>query len=333
MFSVLNNNHLTLTEWLPFDPARMKKCDISSNLPLCVQDGPCSDPSSLRCLKHLAIKTGTAGTDGCGGGSSSEESGSRDEGSGGDDGSPANPQMNLVCCHFCNLVYHVGCAPRIPPKALRTGKVEGAWPCPECLKLAADALHFSDGGGAAGSEADPVDLAEYDESQELIYGAWSVHDLRRIASEQPDFVAQKSRITELIEERGHVCFMLPKFHCELSVIELYWCKLKHHTRNRYVPPKKSWPSLLRSMWEAFGQPDSLQHPDADQAYLPPDDGYEGELNDLFRQRAARKVREYIKLYYENADATPESIHALLRPLMKSKRQHRTPPIAGFERLG
>ena len=64
-------------------------------------------------------------------------------------------------------------------------------------------------------------------------------------------------------------------------------------------------------------------------YLPPDNGYQGELNDLFRQRAARKVREYFKLYYDNANATPEEMHATLRPLMKAKRQHRTPPVAGF----
>ena len=127
--------------------------------------------------------------------------------------------------------------------------------------------------------------------------------------------------------------MLPKFHCELSVIELYWCKLKHYTRNRYVPPKKSWPSLLESMWQAFGMPDSLQHAETEQEYLPLENGYQGELNDLFRQRAARKVREYFKLYYGNADATPEQIHAILRPLMKAKRQHRTPPVAGFAKLG
>ena len=67
MFRLLKNNQLTLTDWLPFDPAQMtRRCDISGNLPLCVQDGPCSDPSSLRCLKYLATKTGTDGTDGCG---------------------------------------------------------------------------------------------------------------------------------------------------------------------------------------------------------------------------------------------------------------------------
>ena len=46
------------------------------------------------------------------------------------------------------------------------------------------------------------------------------------------------------------------------------------------------------VWQAFGMPDSLQHADADKAYLPPGNGYQGELNDLFSQRAARKVREY-----------------------------------------
>ena len=90
--------------------------------------------------------------------------------------------------------------------------------------------------------------------------------------------------------------------------------------------------LLEAMWRAFGEPDSLQHPDAEKAYLH-DESHAGELNDLFRQRAARKVREYFKLYYENADATPEKMHTTLRPLMKAKRQHRTPPVAGSAELG
>ena len=78
------------------------------------------------------------------------------------------------------------------------------------------------------------------------------------------------------------------------------------------------------MWRAFGMPDSLQHTDADKAYLP-EAGYDGELNDLFRQRGSRKIREFFRLYYENMGAAFDEIHNTLRPLMKSKRAHRTPP--------
>lgn len=57
----------------------------------------------------------------------------------------------------------------------------------------------------------------------------------------------------------------------------------------------------------------------------PEAGYDGELNDLFRQRGSRKIREFFRLYYENRDAALDEIHNTLRPLMKSKRAHRTPP--------
>ena len=115
------------------------------------------------------------------------------------------------------------------------------------------------------------------------------------------------------------------------MIELFWCKLKRYTHGR-TAGASTWAGLLEAMWRAFGEPDSLQHPDAEKAYLH-DESYAGELNDLFRQRASRKVREFFRLYHENADASPEDIHEKLRPLMKSKRQHRTPPVAGVHEMG
>jgi hypothetical protein len=39
---------------------------------------------------------------------------------------------------------------------------------------------------------------------------------------QPDFVAQKSQLQELIELCGHLCDFYPKYHCELNFIEQYW---------------------------------------------------------------------------------------------------------------
>ena len=66
-----------------------------------------------------------------------------------------------------------------------------------------------------------------------------------------------------------------------------------------------------------------------------ENGYEGELNDLFRQRGARKVREYFKLYYDYdyADATPEQMHTTLAPAEEGEATApRTPPVAGFAKL-
>ncbi|PPQ84825.1 hypothetical protein CVT24_013261, partial [Panaeolus cyanescens] len=47
---------------------------------------------------------------------------------------------------------------------------------------------------------------------------------KRILEAQPDFQGQRSLVQEVIEAAGHVCLILPKFHCELNFIE-------HHQEN------------------------------------------------------------------------------------------------------
>ena len=54
---------------------------------------------------------------------------------------------------------------------------------------------------------------------------------RQILSLQPDFLAQKSALVEIIENASHVCIFFLKFHCELNFIERYWGAAKQHTRN------------------------------------------------------------------------------------------------------
>ena len=53
---------------------------------------------------------------------------------------------------------------------------------------------------------------------------------RRILSLQPDFLAQKSALEEVIMEAGHKCIFYPKFHCELNFIERYWGAAKRYAR-------------------------------------------------------------------------------------------------------
>jgi hypothetical protein len=47
---------------------------------------------------------------------------------------------------------------------------------------------------------------------------------------QDDFANEKPLLQHYLEGRGHVCLFLPKFHCELNLIEMLWgypkyCKL------------------------------------------------------------------------------------------------------------
>ena len=53
---------------------------------------------------------------------------------------------------------------------------------------------------------------------------------RHCMASHPDFLAQKSILEETIEAAGHICFLLPKYHCELNPIESYWGAAKRFAR-------------------------------------------------------------------------------------------------------
>jgi hypothetical protein len=44
----------------------------------------------------------------------------------------------------------------------------------------------------------------------------------KVMSLQTDFLAEKPQLQVVIEAAGHKCYFLPKFHCELNPIEMYW---------------------------------------------------------------------------------------------------------------
>lgn len=46
--------------------------------------------------------------------------------------------------------------------------------------------------------------------------------MRKMLANQQDFKAEKPLIQTIIEGAGHKCWFLPKFHCELNPIEMYW---------------------------------------------------------------------------------------------------------------
>jgi hypothetical protein len=50
--------------------------------------------------------------------------------------------------------------------------------------------------------------------------------MQRVLSLQPDFQAEKPLLQLVIEQAGHKCLFLPKFHCELNPIEMVWGQAK-----------------------------------------------------------------------------------------------------------
>lgn len=81
---------------------------------------------------------------------------------------------------------------------------------------------------------------------------------RGLLSQQPDFLAQKGRVQELVEARGHMILFYPKSHCELNWIEYFWARVKLYTQThcRYdvkslwenVPVALTWTSDLIPKW-------------------------------------------------------------------------------------
>lgn len=73
----------------------------------------------------------------------------------------------------------------------------------------------------------------------------------RILSLQPDFLAQKSLVQEVVEAAGHICIFLPKYHCKLNFIEFFWGAVKRWLRNNcdytFQTLKENMPKAMASV--------------------------------------------------------------------------------------
>ncbi|TFY50693.1 hypothetical protein EVG20_g11382 [Dentipellis fragilis] len=74
---------------------------------------------------------------------------------------------------------------------------------------------------------------------------------KRILECQPDFKEQKSLVQETIEQAGHICIFLPKFHCEINFIEYFWGAVKRYLREHcdytFDTLKDNMPKALASV--------------------------------------------------------------------------------------
>ena len=66
-----------------------------------------------------------------------------------------------------------------------------------------------------------------------------LEDMRKEISTHPDFMNEMTKLEHFLHDRGHVCIMLPKFHCELNPIERCWGQAKRYTRSfaNYTLPR------------------------------------------------------------------------------------------------
>jgi hypothetical protein len=79
---------------------------------------------------------------------------------------------------------------------------------------------------------------------------------KRLLFTQPDFVAQKSALEELITSRGHLIDYYPKFHCELNFIEMYWGAAK--LRYRVSPKTTGMAAMKANIEECLDDVPNLQ---------------------------------------------------------------------------
>lgn len=73
-------------------------------------------------------------------------------------------------------------------------------------------------------------------------------DLRIILANHPDFKYEKSRVERFLSDKGHIVYLLPKYHCELNPIERVWAQAKRYTR-AYC--KYTFPSLRNNILPAM----------------------------------------------------------------------------------
>ena len=58
-----------------------------------------------------------------------------------------------------------------------------------------------------------------------------LEDMRREIASHHDFREEKTKIEHFLNNRGHICYLPSKFHCELNPIERCWAQAKRYTHS------------------------------------------------------------------------------------------------------
>ena len=71
-----------------------------------------------------------------------------------------------------------------------------------------------------------------------------LEEMRKVISSHTDFADEKTKLEQFLQNLGHICIMLPKFHCELNPIERCWGQAKRYTR---AYTNYTFPALRRNI--------------------------------------------------------------------------------------
>ena len=132
---------------------------------------------------------------------------------------------------------------------------------------------------------------------------------KAILTRQPDFLAQKSLIQEVVEAAGHLCIFLPKFHCELNFIEFFWGAIKKYLQDNcdytFDTLKENMPKALASVeLETIHQWEHWMY-----CWM---DAYRGGLE---TQAAQLQVWQFSSAKYKSHHRVPELAGKLLQGLL------------------
>ncbi|KZV70014.1 hypothetical protein PENSPDRAFT_632253 [Peniophora sp. CONT] len=127
----------------------------------------------------------------------------------------------------------------------------------------------------------------------------------RTLSLQPDFKQQKSLVQETIEGAGHICIMLPKYHCEINFIEYFWGAVKRYLREHcdytFNTLRANLPTALQSVSKLLIR--KWEH--RSWRFI---DAYAGGLN---AKDAQFQVKKYSSRTYASHRRIPERLAAAL----------------------
>ena len=160
-------------------------------------------------------------------------------------------------------------------------------------------------------EDDSCDEIEVEEEQkEYEWKDYSAKGLQTLLSQQPDFANEKCMLEEELEAKGDLCIFLPKFHCELNMIELIWGRSKYYVRRTQHQDKGTLRALVGGQG---GDPPGLIW----KSFLATDGENPGNLPLSLVWKYAAKCRDFIRLY--NKEVSVGIIHNV-RKQYKSHRR-------------